>query len=771
MLGVKLVAKLYDVPSSDGHVTAFDAHGTDVYIGTDKGLVQKFNVTIEHPNGDEGDTKIFTTLLKSQQVSKNDKKIARLQHSPAASGSEILFLLTSKTLFIYDSTTLTVLQEVATGIGAFTASIVRAQKHVICASERFGKAIHVYSYDAATRSEPPRHIQELLLPESVQALVEHNGILCVGLRREYSLLSIADGDAKSLLALNGHDPLLALGDGEVYLRLHNAVFVVSIRAMPTGKGSVLKRTVRFESEPQCIAVQHPYLFAFTDSACDVYCTYEDEVIERLPVQGCLLAASPRTVTSSTSTGTALFFCSKSRLWMLQTHPLRAQLEDLVARYKIEDAFHLLHSQPPSEELRSAEVELNIMAGFAHLYHNAPMLAMRHFNEHLDVREILSHVPDLVPPRSSSAAAGAESGSGSGDAADDAAFWAAWSVRHRHNRHSRDIEAQWRRVFEELPLVDGDATLRLVDGVKMDLATYLHAAWDALRRALVLWLRSLAATASHDQRRCIEFALLALYLGFGDHRSLFRLITMESALCLRDCESLLRERRQWRLLMALCARKGDAAAVARLFDEHLDVTRRPGVAGAKFPAELQVQLIPCSSPALAAPSPTAELVQVEEPSNVHEIFFAIESHSLKYVAAVLREDPRALLVTDLTGSAALHHACSLSDQHNPAGGSGADHTNETQRKMAIVSFLVDCGAHPTAPNRSGQTPLDIAFGAGGADADLIVGAMLGALRVRVLCQDFVAHRVSERIPPAKIRYGTTGAPSPAAGSWTGLVATK
>eukprot|EP00658_Telonema_sp_P-2_P073767 TRINITY_DN62881_c0_g1_i1.p2 TRINITY_DN62881_c0_g1~~TRINITY_DN62881_c0_g1_i1.p2 ORF type:complete len:104 (+),score=35.94 TRINITY_DN62881_c0_g1_i1:145-456(+) len=44
-------------------------------------------------------------------------------------------------------------------------------------------------------------LQELILPESVQSIAEFNGVVCVGLHREYSILSLVDGDARSLLPI------------------------------------------------------------------------------------------------------------------------------------------------------------------------------------------------------------------------------------------------------------------------------------------------------------------------------------------------------------------------------------------------------------------------------------------------------------------------------------------------------------------------------------------------------------------------------------------
>lgn len=203
------------------------------------------------------------------------------------------------------------------------------------------------------------------------------------------MLSLRDGDARSILALNNRAPLIALGDGEVFLRLQQNVFAVSMKSMPTAGNSV-RRTIHLEYEPECIIFRHPFLFAFSQNCCDVFSLYDNEVVERLPLPGVLYG-------SKFGSGDTIYAASGNKLWMLRIHSLRSQLAGLIHRYQVSDAFHLLSYQKRSSaQYAMIERDLNVMAAYAHLYHGNATEAMHHFAGLVDVRELLRHLPELCP---------------------------------------------------------------------------------------------------------------------------------------------------------------------------------------------------------------------------------------------------------------------------------------------------------------------------------------------------------------------------------------
>jgi hypothetical protein len=281
--------------------------------------------------------------------------------------------------------------------GVSNSSIAGGKKvviHTITAAEKQGRGVGVYELEhypttISAGNTIVRVIQELVLPEPVQSIVEYRGMLCLGLRREYSMLSLKDGDARSILALNNRAPLIALGDGEVFLRLQQNIFAVSMKTMPTAGNSV-RRTIHLEYEPECIIFRHPFLFAFSQNCCDVFSLYDNEVVERLSLPGVVHG-------SKFGSGDTIYAASGNKLWMMRIHSLRSQLAGLIHRYQVSDAFHLLSYQKRSSaQYGMIERDLNVMAAYAHLYHGNATEAMHHFAGLVDARELLRHLPELCP---------------------------------------------------------------------------------------------------------------------------------------------------------------------------------------------------------------------------------------------------------------------------------------------------------------------------------------------------------------------------------------
>uniref|UniRef100_A0A7S1QUM2 CNH domain-containing protein n=1 Tax=Neobodo designis TaxID=312471 RepID=A0A7S1QUM2_NEODS len=330
--------------------------------------------------------------------------------------------------------------------------------------------------------------KEFLFPERVLSAVECNGVLCVGMAREYSVVSIVDGDAKSLLGLNGEEPALAYFDHEAYLRLNNVLLVTPIRTMPTSSKQALRRTIPFEHRPSAFTVRHGLVFAFAKDGCEVYSTYDDDVIQRVPVEDARFV-------SDRSFKDMIVCASRKHLWLVFLYDLRSRLLEMVSRYRVDDAHDLLLRSGDAPRL---EAELKVASGFAHLKHGAPAEAMGYFSSLVDVREVLRYVPGLRPPVFLPPSTTASGGGGEraaieaavcqrvpGTHVDDAAvkdflnhaqhpalaaalgppesaeseedFWVAWRVHQLHDPEIVTLEDTWTAYFAGLPEVAADGS--------------------------------------------------------------------------------------------------------------------------------------------------------------------------------------------------------------------------------------------------------------------------------------------------------------------------
>lgn len=647
MQSVKYLLKLYEIPSECGQISAFDTHTNTIFAGTDNGTLLKLSVEGALPSysssqlfRDGGDRtadecdghedgglfsqvthsesnphmaasseipkKINTMLLNRTLLSPTGRGIERIQHSRT---HHLLFVLIEHRLVVLNSVNFSQIQTISENVGTFyvsdsqQGSTQRVGVHVICASELNGRRLSVFEFDPLEGEHACAVLaQELVLPEPVQVLVTYGGIACVGMRREYALLSLSDGTTCSVLSLvRGRRPLLAVGDGEVFMRYNHSIFSVSMRSMPSDR--VLGRTIQLKDEALSFVVRHPFLFIFTENYCDVCSLYDEGVFERLPLPGCLF-------TSQLGRGDFLYAASSTKIWMVALHSLRHQLADLVESFKVEEAFHLLGSQRARTSLdwQEIELELHIMAGFALLHHCRPKEAMLHFNDHVDPRDLLLLVPECIPPapeeyspelhallneqklrKHRGRSANQElsltelvtqnvkhscNESNKGEKGmetetirrerddDDSGYWAQWEGRCPYNVYAGELHRAWVETYETFPLVprmNGDenqpALRQVVEWGAVTVTGFLDRAWEQLKDELILYFRLRLSQASDAYARAMEYALLVLALEAQDHRAAYRVVTCGSSLRVEDCYDLLSSLREYRLLACLLHARG------------------------------------------------------------------------------------------------------------------------------------------------------------------------------------------------------------------------
>jgi hypothetical protein len=452
--------------------------------------------------------------------------------------------------------------------------------------------------------------KEFLVPERVLSAVECNGVLCIGMQREYSVISLIDGDAKSLLGLNNDEPAMTLFDCDAYLRLANVLLVSPIRTMPKLSKQALRRTIPFEHRPSCFTVRHGLVFGFSRDGCEVFNLYDDDVVQRLPVEDARLV-SHRTYKDM------VVCASKKSLWLVFMFDLRTRLMEMVARYRVEDAADLLLRSGESR----LEAELKIASGFAHLRNGAPAEAAGMFSSLLDAREVLRYVPHLRPPcalpLSDPARAELDGQVGfnvpcahvDADAMDafladahpsvrdamesydldaERAFWHHWRTHATHDPKLTTLDDAWLEHFARLPepsALGGSssssfmtagmsataANQRMWHGATLSASAFVTTLHADLREQLAHWLdvRVLDSHASTPaERRAMEAALVFLHVSAGDSRSTFQLLTRSASLELRDVLGFLVSRRQFRAVYLLLRKKGLDDAAHQIFRDFL-----------------------------------------------------------------------------------------------------------------------------------------------------------------------------------------------------------
>nr|CCC94512.1 conserved hypothetical protein [Trypanosoma congolense IL3000] len=646
MIATRYLLKLYEMPPEYGHISAFDTYANTIFVGTDKGVLMRFtvegarapdaarrnstsaeDVTDKRSTGEDGTAcgnrgempgkhvkceeahednslvmsqleKICTTLVQHISISKTGRRVERIQHSRT---HKVLFVLCERRLLAMNSATFEHILTISEYVGTFFAAdsrqrgTQRAGRHVICATEPNGRELRVFDFDISRSKRACATLShEMMLPEQAHVLAMYGSMVCVGMRRGYCLLSLPDGNTCNVLPLAGDmHPLLAAGDGEVFMRYDRSIFSVSMLSMPSGR--VLGRTIQLEDEPRHMIVRHPFLFAFTKGYCDVYSLYDDDVSERLPMAGCLFG-------SQLGRGDFLYAASPTKIWMAGLHSLRYQLADLVERFKVEEAFQLLSAQRSRTNVnwQGIELELHIMVGFAYLHRCRPKEAMLHFNDHIDPRDLLLLLPECIPPNPEEYSAelcgllrgnrgeaatspskdtsmqGAETemlgGGVSADATVPASdstaglggsgFWAEWNGCCPYNTYVGELEKAWLETFDTFPLLphsvsqsDEVVHRQVMEWGYISSEVFLKLSWEVFKDELIVYFRSRLEQASPVYARAMEYALLVLVLETRDHCAAYQIVTNSSYLCVEDCYDLLLELHEYRLLACLLHRRG------------------------------------------------------------------------------------------------------------------------------------------------------------------------------------------------------------------------
>jgi hypothetical protein len=470
---------------------------------------------------------------------------------------------------------------------------MRPKKRAAAAGAAAPQAASVASAGTLTKLQ-----KEFLFPERILTAVECNGVLCVGMQREYSVISIIDGDAKSLLALNNEEPAMALFDTDAYLRLSNVLLVTPIKTMPQSSKQALRRTIPFEHRPACFTVRHGLVFAFSKDGCEVFSLYDDDVVQRLPVDDARFV-SDRTFKDM------IVCASRKQLWLIFMYDLKSRLMELVSRYRVDDAADLL--------LRSGEAkfeaELKVASGFAHLRNGAPAEAAGFFSSLVDAREVLRYLPGVRPPcylRDPVAKAQLQDTCGRfvpavavDDAAvaafldnahadikaalehfddtEEAAFWHRWRTHENHDPHLTTLDDAWTTLYARIPEASGPkgATHRLWQGNELTLEEFKVQQHSETRHQLAHWLdvrlHEMAET-SPGERRAIEAALLIFHADDKDSEQMYAALSRVAHLELRDVIGPLVTRQHFRALYAILQAKGLHAAADKVYRDHLSLTR-------------------------------------------------------------------------------------------------------------------------------------------------------------------------------------------------------
>ena len=311
---------------------------------------------------------------------------------------------------------------------------------------------------------------------------------------------------------------------------------------------------------------------------------------------------------------------------------------------------------------------HIDAGFGFLFRGQPDSAFEHFAAtDIDVREILIHFPELLPP----------------NAKEEGGVLYNWSSTIISNETTTTLEDRYIALLQDEPQrqsLDGkDSTSSNGLGASdPQLIFALEATMKQTINLLVLFMSARQESSDSVQQRCIGYASLVVAINHNNKEKTYALLTNRSCCELRECAPKLEESGLHRELALLYHHKhlhAEASQALRVSDK-ISVFCGEGIDNER-PAE-------------------RESLQTD----LHEVFTAVESNDGSYVTKVLQSQPSCVSLADCLGNTPFHHACAISAEVDQGIVNDDDY-------MSMIGVLLNFNSDPNIKNKFGLTPLDVA----------------------------------------------------------------
>eukprot|EP01006_Ploeotia_vitrea_P019579 TRINITY_DN51788_c0_g1_i1.p1 TRINITY_DN51788_c0_g1~~TRINITY_DN51788_c0_g1_i1.p1 ORF type:complete len:776 (+),score=106.30 TRINITY_DN51788_c0_g1_i1:292-2328(+) len=579
------------------------------------------------------------------------------------------------------------------------------------------KKILVFAY---TNADEYNYSQDLVLSSNVVTLGYYGVKLCCGYAKEYSLLNASNGETVDLMKLdtsststnttsssneggpNGAQSTTQPSQQPLVFQMNNQALVrcgpiaAIVDEQPTtGDATTDNKEIKyihFSAEPQAFGRKHPYIFGLLNDKVEAYSLYEESLVDEITLlKGCFLC------TNAGSKNDKLVVANRSQLFSIQVPTVKQQIEHMVTKLQISEAFDFLEKYPAKNQQLQDErtLKLHATAGVVYLKHHKFAEAFSHLTSSgTDARNLLwLHFGYCCCKNRPS------SKSKQPETSEDSEFEP--DLNNDLLLPDSEITAlqEGGGCFSSLRLVIGgnnNSRMSLQPTTNVDSSSSssrpaeapdgssLIAAAHSMHHTLVAYLQHRRKVSKVDQElRAIDYALVVLCCLEGLVDKLYDLLTSPTNHCCPDdCVPLLKRAQHFRLIGLLLSHKkheDDANSALRknistMYTQMRSQCQKPK----KYPTEW-------------AGLDDATLDPAKELS---KLFVGLEIAKPDYISSTLKNVTAITDKTDSVGNTVLHYAVLASA-----------HTDEL---LPVVCRLVDNGFDIHQQNGFGFSSLDIAM---------------------------------------------------------------
>lgn len=373
-------------------IESLECSGHDLYLGSSDGCIRRFLLEEKsHP------TTGLTTFTGSRQLQRtllgSRKPVTELR---AASALHRLLVLCDNVISLADMSSLELVAAAGArikGAAAFTLNENPASGGdpfcvELCLISAKRRAIQIF----LVYEDHVQMVKEVMTPEQPCSLAVDGHFLCLALTTQYIIMNYNTGSSQDLFPYNSEEKR------PIVKRISRQEFLLAgpggLGMFATVAGISQRAPVRWSENVIGAAVCFPYVVALDEEFITVHSMLDQQKKQTIPFkEGRILQEFEGRLIATTNNG----------VYVLTPVPLENQIQDLLAGRRVEEALVLAKGARrniPKEKFQVMYRRILQQAGFiqfAQLQFSEAKELFR--SSHLDVRELISLYPFLLPTSS------------------------------------------------------------------------------------------------------------------------------------------------------------------------------------------------------------------------------------------------------------------------------------------------------------------------------------------------------------------------------------
>lgn len=367
------------IPKVEGHkISTLDSWEDNIYVGTQDGFLLVFTVSEDGPTGK------FTFNLDIKKSLGHGKK--PVQQIQVFKDILKLFTLCDGNVDVLNLFTLepTATMPITKGISLF-CSEKRSPLYRICI--QVNKKLSFYEYVGNFEL-----IKEIALHEKAVTLEWYNGVVCIGLKKQYVLMELETAEVTPLFPLEKSTvPIINLMSDDILIVKDELGVFISDKGLPT------RTNILWNSPPTAVGFLQPYTVALEPKN---QCLEVHNILNQALVQSLPFPVKKNFKFIAKSEGSKhMLLASSTTIYTITAMTIEKQIERLLSMRKIKDVIALMEDVTANDRREEREMKLKKVhreCGLVLFRHLDLDDAFSHFQKStIDPREIIEFYPDLL----------------------------------------------------------------------------------------------------------------------------------------------------------------------------------------------------------------------------------------------------------------------------------------------------------------------------------------------------------------------------------------